>query len=127
MFSEERASVSKGELYYSLFKDTNDALLDALTVMALELLAALLILLERQAKTQLQDGKYWNPSQGMKEMSANTPKTNAISERDMAMLDNLLRAKPASSDLAIKAVVMCSMNKPFQWLRELLEAERKTF
>jgi len=89
-FKASRCLVRNGQvsakLYDSLFKETNDALLNALTVMALELLAALLlILLERQVKTQLPDGKYWNPSQGMKEMSANTPKTNAISERDIAM------------------------------------------
>jgi hypothetical protein len=43
----------------------------------------------------------------------------------MATLDNLLRIKPASSSLSLEAFVMCSKNKPFQWLATLPDSERQ--
>ncbi|XP_060585907.1 uncharacterized protein LOC132741695 [Ruditapes philippinarum] len=118
--------IEKDDIYHSLFQVTDDPHLDALTIMALELLSSqLLILLERQAASQLPEGKYWNPSEEMKHMAANVPKTNTLSERDMATLDNLLRIKPASSSLSLEAFVMCSKNKPFQWLATLPDSERQ--
>jgi hypothetical protein len=57
--------IEKDDIYQSLFQATDDPHLDALTIMALELLSSqLLILLERQAASQLPEGKYWNPSKG---------------------------------------------------------------
>jgi hypothetical protein len=118
--------IEKDDIYHSLFQVTDEPHLDALTIMALELLSSqLLILLERQAASQLPEGKYWNPSEEMKHMAANVPKTNTLSERDMATLDNLLRIKPASSSLSLEAFVMCSKNKPFQWLATLPDSERQ--
>ncbi|KAH3796878.1 hypothetical protein DPMN_150455 [Dreissena polymorpha] len=50
--------------------------------MALELLSSmLLILLERQAKTQLPAGEYANPSEELKRSAKNVPKTNTISKK----------------------------------------------
>ena len=97
MFSQNVVDIDKDELYYELFKETNDPQLDSFTQIALELLSAqFLIILERQASTQLPGGVYWTPSQYTEEMNSNDPKTNTISERDMAILDNLLKVKPSA-------------------------------
>jgi len=126
MFGES-VELKKDAMYASLFEDTGNPSLDAMTVIALELLSAqLLILLERQAKSQLPDGEYWNPSAETKQTAANVPTTNAISERDMAILDNLLKIKPSASNLTLEVIVMCTMNKPITWLRNLPEEEKNS-
>ena len=118
--------IKKDELYDSLFTDSTPTM-DALTVLALELLSAqLLILLERQAKTQLPEGEYWDPSEEIRSASANVPTTNTVSERDMAVLDNLLKIKPSASNLTLEVIVMCTKNKPLSWLRSLPEDEKNT-
>ncbi|XP_050406897.1 uncharacterized protein LOC126822195, partial [Patella vulgata] len=90
----------------------NDSQLDSLTVIALELLSAqLLIILERQAATQLPGGN-------------NVPTTNVISERDMAILDNLLRIKPSSSTMSLETILMWTRNKPSVWLETMSENEK---
>ncbi|CAC5416053.1 unnamed protein product [Mytilus coruscus] len=57
-------------------------------------------------------------------MSKNVPKTNAISERDMAILDNLLKAKPAAKSSTLETVLMWTRNKPSKWLCNLPVSER---
>ncbi|VDH92826.1 Hypothetical predicted protein [Mytilus galloprovincialis] len=69
-------------------------------------------------------GSYWEPSKNIKEMSKNIPKTNAISERDMAILDNLLKAKPAAKSSTLETVLMWTRNKPSKWLCNLPVSER---
>ena len=72
-----------------------DAELDSFTQVAIELISLeLLVLFEKQAATQLEGGKYYQPSAKLKASAENVPKTNVLGERDMAVLDNLLRAKP---------------------------------
>jgi E1A/CREB-binding protein len=76
MFSQNVVDIDKDELYYELFKETNDPQLDSFTQIALELLSAqFLIILERKASTQLPGGVYWTPSQYTEEMTSNVPKT----------------------------------------------------
>ena len=59
MFSVDRVSVKKDSLHEKLFAATDDAELDSLTQMAVTLMSAeMLILLERQAESQLPGGKY---------------------------------------------------------------------
>ncbi|VDI51116.1 Hypothetical predicted protein [Mytilus galloprovincialis] len=117
--------LDKDDLYNELFKETNDPQLDSFTQIALELLCAQLqIILERQAASQLPGGSYWEPSKNIKEMSKNVPKTNAISERDMAILDNLLKAKPAAKSSTLETVLMWTRNKPSKWLCNLPVSER---
>jgi len=78
-------------MYVSLFEDTGNHSLDAMAVMALKHLSAqLLILLERQTKSQLPDWEYWKPSAETKQMAAKVPTTMAISDRDMEVIDNHL-------------------------------------
>lgn len=67
--------------------------LDSLTQLALEML----ILVERQAASQLPGGEYWEPSSDLKVSASNVLKTNVVSEHDMAVLDNLLHEKSGQS------------------------------
>ena len=60
----------------------------------------------------------------MVQMSENVPKTNAISERDMAILDNLLKAKPAAKPSTLETVLMWTRNKPSEWLGSLSDNEK---
>ncbi|KAK6168725.1 hypothetical protein SNE40_019911 [Patella caerulea] len=118
-------SYKSSKFHDVLFNDSNDAQLDSLTVIALELLSAqLLIILERQAATQLPGGKYFSPSANLLETSSNVPTTNAISERDMAILDNLLRIKPSSSTMSLETILMWTRNKPSVWLETMSENEK---
>lgn len=80
---------------------------DGLTKVALELVCLeMLILVERQGETQLPGGKYHNPSSTLKASASNVPKTNVVGERDMAILDNLLREKPGK----LSHCLVCFLN-----------------
>lgn len=80
--------------------ETEDPELDALTRLAIEVISLeLLVLVERQAESQLPEGRYFNPTEDLQKSAANVPKTNVNGERDMAVLDNLLREKPGQFDI----------------------------
>lgn len=124
MFSQNVVDIDKDELYYELFKETNDPQLDSFTQIALELLSAqCLIIFERQASTQLPGG-VWTPSQYTDEITSNVPKTNTISERDMAILDNLLKVKPSARPITLETILMWSRNKPSDWLSTQSENDK---
>ncbi|KAK6182848.1 hypothetical protein SNE40_010438 [Patella caerulea] len=96
-----------------------------LTVIAPELLSVqLLIILERQAATQLPRGKYFSPFANLLETSSTVPTTNAISENDMAILDNFLRIKPSSSTMSLETILIRTRNKPSVWLETMSENEK---
>ena len=120
MFSQNVVDIDKDELYYELFKETNDSF----TQIALELLSAQFLILERQASTQLPGDVYWTPSQYTEEMTSNVPKTNTISERDMAILDNLLKVKPSARPITLETILMWSRNKPSDWLSTQSENDK---
>lgn len=125
VFNEERVHLVKDKLFDALFASTEDAYMDSLTQVALELISTeMLILLERQATSQLPEGELWDPSTKMLEIAKNVPKHNIISERDMAILDNLLRSKPAASATFIETTVLWVNNKPSIWLDSLTLEER---
>ena len=44
----------------------------------------------------------------------------------MAMLDNLIRLKPAASALTRETLTMCVKNKSFQWLNTLTNEEKES-
>lgn len=78
-----------------ILETSDDAEFETFTQIAVELLALeFLVLFEKQAATQLQGGRYFQPSEKVKQSAKNVPKTNVLGERDMAVLDNLLRMKP---------------------------------
>ena len=112
-------------LYEALLEDV-DAELDSFTIMALELLCGqLLIVLERQAKTQLPGGKFWDIPEEFAASVSHVPKTNICSERDMAMIDFLLKTKPAVQPLSLETYVMWLQNKPSSWLQSLSVEEKE--
>ena len=90
--------IHKDEMYEALFSDQQDADFDTYTQVALEMvLTGIVLILERQAKDQLEGGKYFQPTPTLQESAKNVPTTNTISERDFAILDVLVRLKPAAS------------------------------
>ena len=100
-----------------LFADTNDIEFDELTIQALEFIFhALLIILERQAKDQLDGGKYRIPSENVLKSSKNVPVHNKASEYDFAILDLLIRTKPRSNIETLQCITMWSKNKTDVWL-----------
>ena len=118
-------SLNKDDVYDALFSPSGDAQLDSLTQMAIELISAeMLILLERQAATQLPGGKYWQPEETLKQAATHVPAHNMASERDMAILDNLLRIKPAATPNTIETSLMWFRNRPSIWLDSLPANER---
>ena len=65
------------EVYKKLFADTNNIELDELTIQALEIMFhASLTILERQAKDQLDGGKYRVPSENVLKSAKNIPAHN---------------------------------------------------
>jgi len=116
--------IHKDEIYESLFADA-DPELDSLTQMCLELLShSIMLILDRQAKDQLPNGKYADPSSVLAEQAKSVPKTNTVSERDFGSLDLLLRMKPAASTLCYESVILWTNNKTSEWLNSL-EPEEK--
>ena len=88
--------VTKDEIYDELMKENEE--LDELTEECLQVLCcSCAILLKRQLKDQLPDGKYYKPSAEVMEETANAPKENIISERDFAHLDHQLKQSPSIS------------------------------
>ena len=100
----------------ALLKDTADAYFETLTQMALEfILAETLLLLEQQVESQL-TGDLVNPSPLQAAASANVPAENCVSERSMALLDNVLNLKPSAAVATIESIIMWQSNKPDEWL-----------
>ncbi len=96
-----------------------------MTALAIEVSAAeMLILVERQAESQLPGGKYHKPTQNLTNIAQNVPKNNNISERDMASLDNRLRQKPGATIQNIETNIMWQSNKASLWLDQLDDNEK---
>ncbi|XP_077869048.1 uncharacterized protein LOC144360010 [Saccoglossus kowalevskii] len=127
MFSEDDAEVHRDHLYEKLFAETSDAELDSMTIQALELIMhALLLILERQCDDQLPGGKYWNMKNEEQASVAAVPTTNVAGERDFAILDLLVRIKPAATTLCYETLIMWSNNKTREWLdnKDPIEKEK---
>ena len=101
--------------------------IDGLTKCFLELIALnMLILLEKQAEKQLPGGKYWDAGENVKKLAANVKSTNVGAERDMAILDGILKTKPAATPATVECLAMCMSNKPSHWLRSLSPEDRQS-
>ena len=123
----ELVSINKDcEMYKKLFEITNDNEFDELTIQAFEFIChALLVILERQAKDQLDGGKYRAPSQTVNESAKNVPSHNKASESDFAILDLLIRTKPNSNIETLQCITMWSRNKTDSWLNSKSPEEQK--
>lgn len=125
VFPEE--SVHKDEIYDSLFENTNDAIFETYTQMALELaIGGMLLILERQAKDQLPGGIFYEPCETDQLRASAVPTTNTCSERDFAQLDVLMRLKPSASTTAYESIIMWTNNKTSTWLNSLSNCEKNS-
>ena len=83
---------------------------------------SMLLILERQCEDQLPGGIYWE--EDVTKWS-NVPATNMVGERDFAVLDLLVRQKPAARTTSLEALIMWAHNKTSSWLATL-DPETKT-
>lgn len=122
----ENVVIHRDALFESLFHDEEGSIqMDTFTKMALEMIChGLLLILERQAKDQLPEGKYSQPNEHLCSLTAHLKGTNIVSERDFAQLDWLLRIKPAGTVLCHEAIILWTNNKTSAWL-DSLDPERK--
>ena len=96
-FEDTEVEFHEGRVFAKLFTDVNEHF-DTMTQQALEIIFhAFLIILERQYVDQLPGGKYWLPSDLIRDSSKIVPTTNKASESDFAILDLLLRTRPNAS------------------------------
>ncbi len=115
--------VKKDKLFEALFEQ-HDPEFDAMTALAIEVAAAeMLILVERQAESQLPGGKYADPTPNQINIAKNVPRNNNLSERDMASLDAKLRHKPGATTDNIETN-MWQTNKTSLWLDSLTDEEK---
>ena len=99
----------------------DDPQCDSLTSVAIQVMSSnMLIVLERQASSQLP-----GDSDQTQESASNVPRSNVISERDMAILDNLLREKPSLGSTSAETMIMWLNNKPSKWLKSLPEEKQR--
>ena len=118
--------IHNDDMYDELFQESDDADFCTYTQVALEMiLTGIVLILERQAKDQLEGGKYFAPSNSLLHSSKNVPTTNTVSERDFAILDVLVRLKPAASCHSLETYILWCNNKPSEWL-ETMDAHEKT-
>ncbi|XP_065191546.1 uncharacterized protein LOC135822664 [Sycon ciliatum] len=71
----------------------------------------------------LPGGKY-HSAPGLAVETASVRKTNAVSERDFAQLDRLLREKPNADTVALEGMILFNNNETASWLQSLSPAEQ---
>ncbi|XP_033109881.1 uncharacterized protein LOC117111115 [Anneissia japonica] len=119
-------AVTENELLNKLFEEVTSAEEAIITQLGIELISSeCLIVVQRQASTQLPGGKYYNPNEKMKKIAKTVPKMNNDGECDMSILDNILRAKPGMGSANLETHVMWWKNKPSQYLQNMSEEERE--
>ena len=102
-FSEETVKINKDEVYNNLL-EVNDDEFQVLTQQILEILClVILIVLEKQCKDQLPGGKYSSPSEELTLQASSCPLSNIAPERDFAVFDNLLKAKPSAKSFVLRS------------------------
>ena len=73
----------------------------------------------------LPGGKYSDPDEKMQAETVSVPKTNAVSERDFAILDRQVRLKPNATLIALEAVIMYANNQTQEWVEEQTAGDRE--
>ena len=100
---------------------------DDITLEILQLLAGnYATYTKRLLADHLPDGQFHTASPALSQETASVPNTNAVSERDFAQLDRLLRQKPNADTIALEGMLMFANNKTAQWLSAKSEEERST-
>ena len=87
-FFDEKYVTNDCKIYKSLFRETDDALLDCLTQECLEIICcSCSIMVKSQLKDQLLQGKYYQPSEKVIKETNTCPRHNLAPERAFASLD----------------------------------------
>ena len=89
LFDENDVELHKDNIWDALFSPCDDVEFNMLTQQALEMcMHSILLVLERLAAdlSELPGGKYFIPSDSLKEMAQHVSKTNKISEADTLVL-----------------------------------------
>ena len=91
--------------------------LDAVTLDVLQILSANFAAFTKHLIPEhLPGGHFFESSLSLASESSTVAKTNAVSERDFAQLDRLLREKPGARTIAIEGMVLYSNNRTSDWL-----------
>ncbi len=93
--------------------------------MAQSVFAALKELLQRMVKDQLPGGKFWDPSQTVRQQAISAIPHNKLPEFLFGQLDFLLRYRPNASLLVNEAFIMYSLNNTRDWLDSLPDDEKE--
>ena len=90
-----------------LFEETGDAEIDALTIMAMQLiLRNVLIKFEKYCKQYLPGGEFENATEQDREDMRNCPLTNRACESVMATLDHYIKRKPNATPGFLESMIM---------------------
>ena len=96
--------------------------------LTLEILQAVCTVLRtfsgRYLKDHLPGGTFHKVTTELAEQTASVAKTNAISERDFAQLDRLLREKPNAQTVALEGMILFANNKTGAWLQSKSMSEQ---
>ena len=123
--SDDLVEITRDDVYEKLFEETGSSEFDELTCKALEqIFYAILLILQRQAKDQLDGGIYGKPSKLQLISASNVPAHNKASESDFAIFDLLIRLKPSANTDTIGSLIMWSRNKTGDWLDSKSPEER---
>ncbi|KAJ8017739.1 hypothetical protein HOLleu_44637 [Holothuria leucospilota] len=129
LLNEERlfqdVEVHKDCLYKAVFKETNDTLLDTLTVEAIELIMSqFCLVVVRQLSEHLPGGSLSNITEKLQEETRYAPKTNQLGESVFGTMDYLMRQRPSASDVNLASTIMYRYNHTGSWLSTLSSDEK---
>ena len=118
--------IHKDDIYTALFSDSNDELLDSLTIEALELiLHHFNLVVQRQLSDHLVGGTFDNPSDELKKEASHVPKSNQIGESIFGSFDRLIRERPNATTLNLCGTIQYIHNKTGNWLNNLDAKQRE--
>ena len=72
----------------------------------------------------LPGGTFHSPDESLLAEGKSVQSTNAVSERDFAQFDSLLREKPNASILAIEGMIVFANNQTGKWVASKTDEER---
>ena len=98
---------------------------DAVTQEILQVLcAAYAAYSARLLADHLPGGKLHDPSDNVRQQGQSVASTNAVSERDFAQLDGMIRENPCARTVALEGMIMFTKNKTAVWLSAKSEEDR---
>ena len=115
-FGEDGQINKESAIYKKLFENHTPEV-NEMTYQALEaILSAIQLILERQAKDQLDGGKYARASDSLKKSAENVPAHNKASESDFGILQHLINNKPRANIETYEVLTLFPRNKTDDWL-----------